>query len=336
MLTATNLFRLPSKFRRRARRRRMATLVALAALSLLVLLPLYAVYKPPAPLLRHLARHWPDVLWQVDPDRLPRDHHHPEDGRSSSSSGPAKVVALTIDDAPSDQTARILDLLRAHGARATFFVIGGQVEGREELLRRIVREGHELGNHAMHDEASRSLRPDELEDQILRVQGMIRAAYADVAIEREEEEEEEGEEEEEEEDEGGEEEEQRRGAKAGVRKSRKPPGSSPGLGPGPYAPRYNYFRPGSGFFTDRMRGLVSRLGYRLVLGSIYPHDAQISHWRLNARHILSMLRPGRIIICHDRRSWTVPMLERVLPEARRRGYQLVNVSELITMADTDT
>ncbi|EJT82009.1 hypothetical protein GGTG_01983 [Gaeumannomyces tritici R3-111a-1] len=279
----------------------MATLVALAALSLLVLLPLYAVYKPPAPLLRHLARHWPDVLWQVDPDRLPRDHHHPEDGRSSSS-GPAKVVALTIDDAPSDQTARILDLLRAHGARATFFVIGGQVEGREELLRRIVREGHELGNHAMHDEASRSLRPDELEDQILRVQGMIRAAYAD----------------------------------AGVRKSRKPPGSSPGLGPGPYAPRYNYFRPGSGFFTDRMRGLVSRLGYRLVLGSIYPHDAQISHWRLNARHILSMLRPGRIIICHDRRSWTVPMLERVLPEARRRGYQLVNVSELITMADTDT
>ncbi|KAL8420248.1 hypothetical protein RB594_003144 [Gaeumannomyces avenae] len=333
MLTATNLFRLPSKFRRRARRRRMATLVALAALSLLVLLPLYAVYKPPAPLLRHLARHWPDVLWQVDPDRLPRDHHRPEDGRSSSSSsGPAKVVALTIDDAPSDQTARILDLLRAHGARATFFVIGGQVEGREELLRRIVREGHELGNHAMHDEASRSLRPDELEDQILRVQGMIRAAYADVAIEREEQE---GEgEEEEEEDEGGEEEEQRRGAKAGVRESKKPPGSSPG--PGPYAPRYNYFRPGSGFFTDRMRGLVSRLGYRLVLGSIYPHDAQISHWRVNARHILSMLRPGRIIICHDRRSWTVPMLERVLPEARRRGYRLVNVSELITMADTDT
>ncbi|KAL8370138.1 hypothetical protein RB595_000494 [Gaeumannomyces hyphopodioides] len=312
MLTATNLFRLPSKFRRRARRRRMATLVALAALSLLVLLPLYAVYKPPTLLLRHLARHWPDVLWQVDADRLPRD----PDARSQ----PAKVVALTIDDAPSDQTAHILDLLRAHGARATFFVIGGQVEGREELLRRIVREGHELGNHAMHDEASRSLRPDELEDQILRVQGMIRDAYAEVAMEREEEEKEE--------------EEEAAAATAGSGNGKKPPGSDPG--PGPYAPRYNYFRPGSGFFTDRMRGLVSRLGYRLVLGSIYPHDAQISHWRVNARHILSMLRPGRIIICHDRRSWTVPMLERVLPEAKRRGYRLVNVSELITMADTDT
>lgn len=305
MLTATNLFRLPSKFSRRARRRRMATLVALAALSVLVLLPLYAVYKPPPFLIRHFARRWPDVLWQVDADRLPRD---PE-----ARAEPAKVVALTIDDAPSDQTAHILDLLRAHGAHATFFVIGGQVEGREELLRRIVREGHELGNHAMHDEASRSLRPDELEDQILRVQGMIRDAYADVAMEREEEEEEA-------------EAEAEQDNKTRIKKDP----------PGPYAPRYNYFRPGSGFFTDRMRRLVSRLGYRLVLGSIYPHDAQISHWRVNARHILSMLRPGRIIICHDRRSWTVPMLERVLPEAKRRGYRLVNVSELISMADTDT
>ncbi len=99
-------------------------------------------------------------------------------------------------------------------------------------------------------------------------------------------------------------------------------------------PPPRYFRPGSGFFSERMRRVVSGLGYRLVLGSIYPHDAQIPYAWINARHILSMLRPGAIIICHDRRSWTLPMLRKVLPEIRRRGYRIVTVTELLKEAKT--
>ena len=57
-------------------------------------------------------------------------------------------------------------LLREHGAKATFFVIGGQVSGREEILKEIVAGGHELGNHAMHDEYARALADGELEAQI--------------------------------------------------------------------------------------------------------------------------------------------------------------------------
>ena len=64
-------------------------------------------------------------------------------------------------------------------------------------------------------------------------------------------------------------------------------------------PPPKYFRPGSGFFSGRMRDMLGRLSYQLVLGSIYPHDPQIPFWRINASHILSMLRPGGIIICHD-------------------------------------
>lgn len=90
-----------------------------------------------------------------------------------------------------------------------------------------------------------------------------------------------------------------------------------------------YFRPGSGFFSERMRKTMKELGYKIVLGSIYPHDPQIPYWRLNAAHILSMARPGGIIICHDRRSWTAPMLEKVLPELRKRGYRIVTVTELL-------
>lgn len=99
-------------------------------------------------------------------------------------------------------------------------------------------------------------------------------------------------------------------------------------------PSPKYFRPGSGFFSKRMRNMLDRLGYRLVLGDIYPHDPQIRSWRVNASHILSMLRPGGIIICHDRRSWTAPMLRKVLPEIRSKGYRIITVSELLKEAKT--
>ena len=66
------------------------------------------------------------------------------------SRGPAgaRAIALTFDDGPSDQTAHVLRALRRHDARATFFPLGREIPGREHLLRRAVREGHEIGNHS--------------------------------------------------------------------------------------------------------------------------------------------------------------------------------------------
>jgi peptidoglycan/xylan/chitin deacetylase (PgdA/CDA1 family) len=246
----------------------MATLLSLIVIVVLLFAPFYIIYKPPALLIRYFAYRWPDVLWEVS---LPKGFKE-------------KVVALTIDDAPSSHTSDILRALEEEGdgAHATFFVIGGQVSGREEVLRDIVRAGHELGNHAMHDEPARSLPEVELEAQILAVQRMIEEAY-----------------------------------------------TADGKEEGPAG---RYFRPGSGFFTDKMRVLVANMGYRLVLGGIYPHDAQLNYPWLNARHILSLVRPGGIIICHDRRSWTLPMLKRVLPELRRRGYRIVTVTELLKLS----
>ncbi|KAK4187984.1 hydrolase-like protein [Podospora australis] len=255
------LFSLPPG--RRARRRRMLLLLFLLLILLLVFIPLYAIYKPPSPLIRYLSHRWTDVLFRI---WLPSNK---------------RIVALTIDDAPSDHTRSILAALTANGAHATFFVIGGQVAGREEILREIVRNGHELGNHGMHDEPARDLSEEELVRQIKEVQGYIDAAYA---------------------------------------------AEGKAL---PKAGNKRYYRPGSGFFSERIRGVTRRLGYRLVLGSIYPHDAQVGYAWVNARHILSMLSPGGIVICHDRRSWTEPMLRKVLPEMKRRGYRGVTVTELL-------
>jgi peptidoglycan/xylan/chitin deacetylase (PgdA/CDA1 family) len=58
------------------------------------------------------------------------------------------AVAITFDDGPSAQTRAILRALRRNRAKATFFLVGREIPGREAVLRRASREGHELGNHS--------------------------------------------------------------------------------------------------------------------------------------------------------------------------------------------
>ena len=57
------------------------------------------------------------------------------------------VVYLTFDDGPSRLTPKYLDILAKHNVKATFFVVGKQIDGNHELLKRIAREGHTIGIH---------------------------------------------------------------------------------------------------------------------------------------------------------------------------------------------
>jgi len=58
------------------------------------------------------------------------------------------AVALTYDDGPDpDSTPPLLDLLAERGVRAAFFCVGERMRAQPELVRRLVAEGHELGNH---------------------------------------------------------------------------------------------------------------------------------------------------------------------------------------------
>lgn len=59
------------------------------------------------------------------------------------------AVLLTFDDGPHpDGTPAVLDVLRRYGARGVFFIVGSRVPRAPEILRRIVDEGHVLGNHS--------------------------------------------------------------------------------------------------------------------------------------------------------------------------------------------
>ena len=84
-------------------------------------------------------------------------------------------VALSFDDGPGVLTAELLDVLGAHGARATFNVLGERVAGREPLLRRTAAEGHELGSHGERHERLGG-RPLEALRQLLRTNARLRRA----------------------------------------------------------------------------------------------------------------------------------------------------------------
>lgn len=57
-------------------------------------------------------------------------------------------IALTFDDGPSKETEKVLDLLKKYNAKATFFIWGERIRGRKKTIERIVKEGHEIGNHS--------------------------------------------------------------------------------------------------------------------------------------------------------------------------------------------
>lgn len=60
-----------------------------------------------------------------------------------------RTLYLTFDDGPHpEHSAPLLDLLARHDAKATFFLIGDFIPGNEALVRRMVDEGHVLGNHS--------------------------------------------------------------------------------------------------------------------------------------------------------------------------------------------
>ncbi len=77
-------------------------------------------------------------------------------------------VALTFDDGPGEWTEPVLDLLGDFDARATFFVIGEFAKKRRDVLRRMVAEGHEVGNHTWSHTRLADTRSDRIVSRELR------------------------------------------------------------------------------------------------------------------------------------------------------------------------
>ncbi len=75
----------------------------------------------------------------------------------------ARVVALTIDDGPDANDPHILDILRAHGAKATFFYIGAKIPAHHDIARLVAASGNEVGSHTQTHPMTTDLKPAERE-----------------------------------------------------------------------------------------------------------------------------------------------------------------------------
>lgn len=86
----------------------------------------------------------------------------------------AQVAALTFDDGPDPvHTPQVLDVLRRHGARATFFMVGAQAARHPGLVARIAAEGHEIGNHSWDHPSLPLLGGAAVTDQLRRAQAAL-------------------------------------------------------------------------------------------------------------------------------------------------------------------
>jgi peptidoglycan-N-acetylglucosamine deacetylase len=92
----------------------------------------------------------PDLIFVGQKITLPGSRSNPPQATPST-----KMAYLTFDDGPSANTPIVLDILKAQGIKATFFVIGNETPQGISMYKRIVAEGHRLGNHTYtHNYAS--------------------------------------------------------------------------------------------------------------------------------------------------------------------------------------
>ncbi|MBN2910130.1 polysaccharide deacetylase family protein [Polycladomyces sp. WAk] len=89
-------------------------------------------------------------------------------------SGGKKVVALTFDDGPDTYyTNQVLNILKKEGVHATFFVTGKNAQAHPEMIRRILQEGHVLGNHSWNHPDLTRLTQSQAVAQIERTNTVI-------------------------------------------------------------------------------------------------------------------------------------------------------------------
>ena len=179
-----------------------------------------------------------------------------------------QVCSLTIDDAPSPATMDILDVLKEHNVKATFFILSENIPGNEHIVERMIEDGHEIANHLTQDRASIRYTKDEFEHHLL-------ACHSELIQ---------------------------------------------------FQPKVKWLRPGSGWFNKDMVDVAEKHSYRIALGNVYPHDAQIKLERVNEYYLRKRTRAGSILIVHDRQ-WTIGVLEKALPELTNQ-FRFVSLHEL--------
>lgn len=85
-----------------------------------------------------------------------------------------KVVALTFDDAPTEYTEPVLKTLQEKHVKATFFVIGSNLEKYPEIGKHLIQQGHEIGNHSYSHQRMLLKSQSFIDQEIQKTNTLIR------------------------------------------------------------------------------------------------------------------------------------------------------------------
>jgi chitin deacetylase len=91
-------------------------------------------------------------------------------------------VALTFDDGPGPSTPELLDVLAEQGVRATFFLLGRNVEAQPEVVVRLLLEGHVVGNHSYSHPRPEGIAPAAFAAEIRRTDQLVETLAARAAV----------------------------------------------------------------------------------------------------------------------------------------------------------
>lgn len=181
----------------------------------------------------------------------------------------SKQVVLTFDDGPHNpNTTRVLEVLKKHEVKALFFVIGKNIPGNEAVLKQIVVEGHQIGNHSFsHDHwidlwSTKKVTEDFAACQKLIVQ---------------------------------------------------------------YQPNNKLFRPPYGVTNPNIARAVKTLNLKSIGWNVRSYDTSIKDIEKIQKRVLSQLKPGAIILLHDRLNFMPELLESLIPAIKANGYKFVSL-----------
>lgn len=180
-----------------------------------------------------------------------------------------KKVVLTFDDGPHNpNTTRVLEVLKKHNVKAVFFVIGKNISGNESVLKQIVSEGHQIGNHSFSHHNWIDVWPTKkVMEDLGHCEKLIRE----------------------------------------------------------FQPGSKLFRPPYGVTNPNIAYAVKKLNLRSVGWNIRSYDTSIKDVEKIKQRIVSKLKPGAIILLHDRIDFMPELLNELIPVIKEKGYEFTNV-----------
>lgn len=174
-----------------------------------------------------------------------------------------KKVLLTFDDGPHANTVKVLEILKKHDVKALFFVIGKNIPGNEVILKQVVADGHQIGNHSFsHHNFIDLWSTKKVTDDFKSCQQLIEQ----------------------------------------------------------YQPQANLFRPPYGVTNPNIAKALKQLNLKSIGWDVRSYDTSIKDVEKIKQRVLSQLKPGAIILLHDRLDFMPELLETLIPAIKEKGY----------------